>query len=289
MIMAYLALAGRIILLAFERIVVRYLGDIEGDKYKNAAATAVFFGIGALFLFPFLLVATHQGYSFLTSNYAASVIYSIGFVFYVLSLATGETSLVTPINSFNVFFLLILSIVFLGESFGIYKLVGILCMFTGVSVLKDMTNPFASVKHIFLDRPCQMMFASAFFIAIGRVIDKSFTSSVDPIIYAFFIYFFIAFNLVVFLAVKGKLVMVKELFEEKPWISIISGFINAFSYLFLLYAMQKIELSIAEPLTQSSTLVTMMLSAIFFKEAIKEKLPGVVLILIGSYMLISQM
>lgn len=288
MFTAYAAMVGRVVLLAFERIVVRNLGDFSGDKYKNTAATIVFFGLGALFLAPFLFMATHKGLGFLPMNYTASVIYSVGFVLYVLSLATGETSLVTPINSFNTFFLLLLSVVFLGEGFGILKLVGIIGMFVGISLLKYMSNPFESLKYIFSDRPCQMMFASAFLIAIGRVVDKSFVSSVDPVVYSFFIYSFIAINLMAFLSVKGRLNLVWELIAQKPVISVTSGAINAFSYLFLLYAMQKVELSIIEPLSQSSTLLTLVLSAVFFKETIKEKLPGVALILFGSYLLITQ-
>jgi transporter family protein len=91
-----------------------------------------------------------------------------------------------------------------------------------------------------------------------------------------------------FLLAKGRLNLVWNLIAQKPWVSFTSGAINAFSYLFLLYAMQWVELSVIEPLTQSSTLLTLVLSAIIFKETIKEKLPGVVLILIGSYLLITQ-
>lgn len=289
MLTSYLAITGRILLLAFERIIVRWLGDISGDRYKNTAATILFFGIGALFLAPFFIRSVPNSYSFIPYCYLASTVYSMGFVLYVLSLATGETSLVTPINSLNLFFLLVLAVIFLGESLGLVKIAGIVFMFSGISILKNISHPLQSIKYIFYDTPCRMMFASAFLISIGRVIDKSFTATVSPVVYSFFIYVFITMNLLIYLMLRKKIAAVKEVFVEKPLISISSGFVNAYSYLLLLYAMQRIELSIAEPLTQSSLLITLAFSAVFFKEGVREKLPGALLVVIGSYLLISNL
>lgn len=79
--------------------------------------------------------------------------------------------------------------------------------------------------------------------------------------------------------------MVLDVLREKPKLSIMSGFTNGFSYLFLLYAIQKIDLSIAEPLTNLSLILTLLFSAFFFKENILEKMPGSVLILTGGWFL----
>ncbi len=61
-------------------------------------------------------------WSFLIPCYISSLVYSIGSVAYVTSLATGEVSLVTPINSLNSLFLLLLSVIFLGEGLSLAKL-----------------------------------------------------------------------------------------------------------------------------------------------------------------------
>ncbi len=42
MILSYFALLIRVVLLAFERVVVRLLGDEEGDIYKNIASSFYF-------------------------------------------------------------------------------------------------------------------------------------------------------------------------------------------------------------------------------------------------------
>ncbi|MGD9552091.1 MAG: EamA family transporter, partial [Candidatus Caldatribacteriota bacterium] len=76
-----------------------------------------------------------------------------------------------------------------------------------------------------------------------------------------------------------------KVFWEKPKLAIISGFTNAFSYLFLLYALLQIDLSIAEPLTNISLILTLFFSALLFQENIREKIPGTIIILIGGWLL----
>ncbi|MFN1844429.1 hypothetical protein ACK2FW_16280 [Clostridioides difficile] len=83
-------------LLAFERVVVRLLGDEEGDIYKNIASSVSYFSlIGGVCLLPFSITDRVSDWSFLIPCYISSLVYSIGSVAYVTSLATGEVSLVT--------------------------------------------------------------------------------------------------------------------------------------------------------------------------------------------------
>jgi uncharacterized membrane protein len=49
--------------------------------------------------------------------------------------------------------------------------------------------------------------------------------------------------------------------------------------------MQQIDLSLAEPLTNLSLVLTLLFSLLFFKENIMEKLPGSILILLGGWFL----
>jgi uncharacterized membrane protein len=89
----------------------------------------------------------------------------------------------------------------------------------------------------------------------------------------------------VILLIRGKTKTILKVFNKKPILSITSGIINGFSYLFLLYAMQQIDLSLAEPLTNLSLVLTLLFSLLFFKENIMEKLPGSILILLGGWFL----
>jgi uncharacterized membrane protein len=120
---------------------------------------------------------------------------------------------------------------------------------------------------------------------LGRIIDKYYLPNAHPITYSTILYFFIAFNLLVILLIRGKTKFILKVFNKKPGLSITSGLINGFSYLFLLYAMQQIDLSLAEPLTNLSLVLTLLFSLLFFKENIIEKIPGSILILLGGWFL----
>lgn len=286
MIIAYVALIIRIVLLGLERIVVKLVGDQEGDLLKNTAATVVFFGLGAILLLPVILVTGIKINQTIAYCFFNSIIYSVSFVLYVASLAQGEASLVTPLNSTNILFLMLFSSFFLGEPLTIFKILGTLIMLLGVSLLKRQNNVIQSIKQITKDKPCVYMLISAAFLAIGRIIDKSYIKDLDSITYTFFLYIFVAANLSLILAIKGKFHYVKEIIVSKPVFSFLSGAINAYSYLALLVALKTIQVSIAEPLAQTSMIITILISFFVLKEEIKSKLPGVILIFIASCLLV---
>ncbi|WP_053956420.1 EamA family transporter [Inediibacterium massiliense] len=284
--LSYIALMMRMLLMAVERIVVRLLGNNDEDNYSNIAASFLFFFIGGLFLLPFNLFVKVEGLKFLLPCYISSLIYSVGFVAYVTALATGEVSLVTPIHSLNSLFLMILSFLFLGEMITIQKVLGVIIMILGLSILKRIGSPLKSILFILHNKPCRWMLLFVILQSLGRIIDKYFYVSSSPIIYSTVLYFFIALNIWIFLFIKKKQNYIYKVFHAKKGISIISGAINGFAYLFLLIALNHIELSIAEPFTQVSMIITMVLSYIFFKENIKEKIPGSILILVGAWLLL---
>lgn len=285
MLLSYISLFIRVVLLSFERIVVRMLGDEEGDIYKNISSSFLFFFIGGVCLLPFCLFVKVNSWTFLIPCFLSSIVYSVGSVAYVTSLATGETSLVTPINSLNSLFLLIVSFIFLGEALSLGKVIGIFVMLAGVFMLKNIKEPLKSIKAIVNNVPCRLMILYIIMQSIGRVIDKMFYVDVSPVLYSTVLYFFVGLNLFVVLMIKKKAYVIKDIFLDKKMPSIVSGAINGYSYLALLFALNNIELSVAEPFTQVSMILTMVLAHFIFKESIKEKISGSVLILIGGWLL----
>lgn len=285
LIVSYVALLARIFLVGIEKIIVRLLGNREGKADVNLAATFLFFIIGAIVLTPISLFVPFTGIKFLIPCYISSLFYTIYAYAFVVSLATGETSLVTPIYSLNGLVLVLFSFFFLSEPFTLTKVIGVLLMMLGASLLADIRNPFYSLKYLFSDIPTRMMFLAIVSQSSGRVIDKYYLPDIEPVIYSTILYFFISFNLLVVLILRGNIGVVKKVFSEKPMLSIASGFTNGFSYLFLLYAIAKLDLSVAEPLTNLSVILTLLLSAVFFRENILSKLPGTMIILVGGWLL----
>ncbi|MCC7573074.1 MAG: DMT family transporter [Candidatus Methanofastidiosum sp.] len=282
MLVPYLALLGRIFLLGSERILVKKLGQ----KSDSISGTFLFFGIGTIFLIPTLFfVDIVINISILFFVTLSSFVYSIAFMLYVKSLSDGEASLVSPLYNFNVFFLLILAVTFLGEKLTLFKMAGLIFLFYGVSFLNRKSNILESFEAIFLDKSCQYMMAASLLIAIGRTIDGNAIRFTSPLLYAFYLNVGISLFLLLYILAKSDISTTIKLFREKTKIATLSGGLNAYSYLFLLIAFTGIEVSIAEPASMSAMIITVILAGKVLKESIKERLLGVAIMLIGLWLL----
>ena len=282
MLLSYIALLGRILLLGYERIIVKKLGD----KSDSISGAFLFFFIGAIFLFPCLFfVSMPESFEYLKFAAISSFIYALAFSFYVKSLSEGEASLVAPLYNINVFFLLILAVAFLDEKFTIYKLSGLILLIYGVSHLNKEKGILSSLKAIIRDKACFYMIIASLFIAIGRTVDGFIVQKIHHVTYAFTLYTGISLFLFLYLLFTNSLNKTVILIKNKPVIAAISGAINAFSYLFLLFAFKKIEVSIAEPASMLGMVVTVFLAGRVFKENIKERIVGVIIMILGSWLL----
>ncbi|ACK41558.1 MULTISPECIES: DMT family transporter [Dictyoglomus] len=282
MIMAYLFLLGRIILLGYEKIVVKKVGD----KSNSIATSFLFFLTATLFLLPFAFGKNVSlDFGRLRYGILSGFIYSISFVLYVKSLSLGEASLVGPLYNFNVFFLLILTTVFLREPFTLQKIVGLSLLVYGASFLSKQENLFKSLRVLFEKKETLFMLGSSFLIAIGRTIDGFVVGKVDPLFYCFFLYFVISIYQFIYILLRKELGEVLKIFKEKALLVFIAGAINAYSYLFLLIAFKSIDVSIAEPLSMLSMIITLILAKNIFKENIRERTIGVLIMILGAWIL----
>lgn len=280
--MAYLALAGRIILLGMERLIVKGLGN-DGD---NVEGVFVFFGLGALFLLPFAIGESPDNYTFLLFAFSSGLLYSLANIFYFKSLNIGEISLVTPIGNLSIFFLFVLSVLFLHEKFTFFKVLGIILIFYGTSTLKQEGNFIKSLRAIIYDRSCLYMLIYSFLVANGRIIDKEAGNIVSPMLYSFTVYVFVALIMLIYLLLNGRLKDIVGIFKNKTLYSIASGFTNAFTYLFLLVAIRTIEVSVAEPLSMLSTIISVTLGSLILKENVQGRITGVILTIAGGWMIL---
>lgn len=282
MITGYLFLLGRIILLGYEKIVVKKVGD----KSNSIVASFLFFFTATLFLLPF---AFNKGLSLdlkiLKYGFLSGFIYSISFILYVKSLSLGEASLVGPLYNFNVFFLLILTTIFLREPFTLVKLIGLSLLVYGASFLNKQENLWKSLKILFEKKETLLMMGSSFLIAIGRTIDGFVVGKLDPMFYCFFLYLVISIYQFLYIIFRREKREVVKLFKDKTGLVLIAGAINAYSYLFLLIAFKSIDVSIAEPLSMLSMIVTLILAKNTFKENIKTRSIGVLIMILGAWIL----
>lgn len=285
MFIGYIFLAIRIVLLGIERILLKIIGS-KGEKDQSIAVTTLFFGFGALFLFPLYFLDIEISIIPLIFSFISSLIYSIGFVLYSSSLRREDVSLVTPLYNFNLIFLFIFSAIFLEEKVTLLKITGILLIFLGISYLEEGSNFFDSFKLVISNFACQLMIISSLLIAVGRIIDGSLIKTVTPLTYSFYIYFFITIDLIIVLLVRKELLGLREVFNSSKKVSIASGFVNGFSYLALLSAMTYLEVSIVEPVSALNIFFAVILAYWIFNEDIKKRWFAVFLTVVGAILLL---
>ncbi|HOK18591.1 MAG TPA: EamA family transporter [Caldisericia bacterium] len=277
---SYFALLGRILLIGIEKIAIKELAEED----NNLIVTFLFFFLALFFFLPFVIFSKKPNdFSFLKTTIITSLIYTNSFILYVKSISISEVSLVAPLYNINVFFLIILTSIFLDEKITILKIIGLILLIYGSSFLNRQENLFLSIKALFKDKGSKIMILSSLLIAIGRTIDGQVTKTgVSPLFYSFFLYLFITIILFFIILLTKKSKGVNLLLRKKPLLSILAGMVNAYSYLFLLIAFKNIDVSLAEPSTMLGTIITLILSKYIFKEDIKYRLIGVLIMILGT-------
>ncbi|PWI48200.1 hypothetical protein CEE45_07785 [Candidatus Heimdallarchaeota archaeon B3_Heim] len=279
-----LALVVRIILLGFERIFLKLLGK-DSIEDKSLAITTVFFGFGAVSLFPFAIMHIKIS-EMIIFPIMSSIFYSFAFWMYTASLKEGDISLVTPLYNFNLIFLLLFSTILLGEEITLMKLIGVVSIFIGLSYLQKGSSFKNSLKQVFTNTSAQLMVSASLLMAIGRIIDGfAATDNFTPEVYAFLIYLLITIILFTILIFKGQVIEPYHVIKTNPSISVVSGLTNAYSYLVLIVAFNYLDVSIVEPIGALNIFFAMVLARILFKEDIRQRLFAASLIVLGVFFL----
>lgn len=272
---------GRIILLGFERILFKKAGKDQ----NSLVSTFWLFGLAAVFQIPLLFIYPFTFQDFLNAAPSAGI-YTITFSIYVYVLSNYEVSLVTPFYNFNVFFLLLLSVIFLDEAFTIFKILGIFLLFFGTIFLNKNESILESFKSVYKNRGCQLMIVVSLLMAVGRVLDRNMIEETSPPIYSFALYFLTGLYIGIILLFQRKGKLIVESFKSQPKEFLAGGAANAYSYLFLLIAFTEMEVSVAEPLSMLSVILSIILSYFFFKEKIKNRLIGALIMFSGAILLV---
>ena len=138
----------RVSLLGYERIEFKRAGKDQDPL----VSTFLLFAIAGFMLLPMLFLASFDTLEGLIYASISGTVYSVAFVLYVYVLSNYDASLVSPLYNFNVLFLFILSIIFLGE-FSIntfwFRLGGIILLFVGTSLLDMKHSLKDSIKAVF--------------------------------------------------------------------------------------------------------------------------------------------
>ncbi|APT76008.1 hypothetical protein XO10_05625 [Marinitoga sp. 1135] len=277
--MVYLWTAIRIILLGYERIAGK---QITTDDDALISSWAFFF-FSFLSFFPFFYKLTIDS---IIAALISGSIYAISFYLYVYALANEDASVIAPLYNMNVIFLIITTFIFLGEPITIQKIFGSLFMLYGVSYLKKDVNMKESYKNLLKSKGAVAMLISSMLMAIGRTFDGYFAKGIDSMSYSISIYlivstYFLIFTLIKFKSIKPHISIVKR----KIFPLINGGISNAYSYVALLNMFRYIDISIAEPVSMLSALVTAIMARFVFGERIAIRIVGTVFLILGAFII----
>ncbi|MCD6282602.1 DMT family transporter [bacterium] len=283
---AWLFLALRVILLGLERP----LGKKTVSGYSTQVGGFIFFGIAALTLLPTLAVYSlfHRPESWTFMAYAAltSSLFMTPFVFYMKALKHGEVSVITPLYSLGTLLVFFLPILFQNEAFTWMKLGGALLIFAGVFFLMPGVNPLDSLRNIATDRGAQFIILNTTLIAVIRLIDN-YSADFEPVFYAISC---ATFNGIFFMAavlVSGKWREAVALYRERTKLVWVNGAVNGYAYFTLLLALGLgLDMSVAEPVSNTSMLIAVVLGHFMFRERIRARMFASVLMVLGVFLLV---
>jgi transporter family protein len=282
-IISYIALSLRIFLLGAERIFLKQL-----EEYDSLIISAIFFLTGALFLSPIFLFISKEtlltGLEDLIYAFISSIIYTFGFFAYVKALSEEDASLIAPLYNSSLLWLLLLGLIFLGDNVGVFRALGGITMFIGVFFLYPgkITEKFKKIKS---SKASLLMIGGSFFLALGRTVDAYAIRTIDSRIYAFSILFFagLIFLLISIYSRRYNDGLRALKYDLKT--VIFAGISNGWAYVMLLIAIAGLEVTVADPASLLSVFVTAFLAKLILKEEIKERIPGMLLMVLGAFLL----
>ena len=288
------ALAGRVVGLGLERPLVKALG-VERD---SIAATTLYFGIGELLLLPLIVWQwmLDPGYAAGSSQWLkfaaiSGVIYAISFNTYVWGMSIGEVSLLTPLYATMFVWLYILDVALWDAPVAPLPILGILAVTAGIVFMNlapgrplwRALSPMAVLRQ----PGAWGMLVYAFGLALGRIVDKAAAATAPPALYALCSNAPCVVAGVLWLLLRGRASHLPRLARERPVITLVGAFAGMYAYVLMLVALDYFHPSVVEPVSQLSLFIAIALGGLWFKENIRARWGGAVLVVVGAALLLA--
>ncbi len=281
-------LLGRILLVGSERI---FLTRTKLGKYDSIAVASLFFFFASILLLPGLMLVPIKAYKVenlipLLFSLVSSLFYAVGFYSYVKALSQEDATLIAPLYNSSLLWLLILSAIFLNDSLTITRIMGGIVMFIGFFFLYSgsLKEKIAKIKE---SKASLLMIFGSLFLAIGRTIDAYAITGTgaSDVLYAISMNFFVGIYLLLLVLLLGRTKEVRNILTKDKNNLIYAAICNGWAYLILLIAILYLQVTVAEPASLMSIFVTASLAKRFLGENISERIMGILIMLIGTFLL----
>lgn len=211
-------------------------------------------------------------------------LFSLSLWFYFLSFHTGEVSLLTPLRGLRGVFALIISFLFLKEALHFFEILGILIIGIGIFLLKSRGRFETFVQFLF-HREAILMTFSVILGVFSSYLDQKGTAANGYFSY----YLFTCLSAAFFLFFASLLQYGKKTFEfvtsKISHHNLSVGVIFAISFLMQLIALQYERVTIVNGLLPLGIFVTTFLAGKFLQERVFEKIPGTILVILGTMLI----
>jgi transporter family protein len=279
---AWAIIGLRLLLIGCERVLLRMLGQ-EGNPL---ATSVVFFGIGSLVLLPIAHPWNLAQWGYLWWAVPSGLLYAVAYLFYVSALGAGEVSTTAPLGSLTGIFVMLAAYLAFGEPLGWIKGTGALLITAGAVLLQPGQDLRASLLSLSGPGPGRWMVLYALVSAGTRILDKGASGSgAPPAAYACTVFAVVAITQAVSLIGGGGGSSIISLLHRQPSLSLAAGACNGLSFLLLMAALRHWPVSVAEPLTALSLLVSAGLAAWLLGERIAPRIGPTAAIIIGGWLI----
>lgn len=280
--MAWLTMGLRVAFVGIERVLLRRLGD---DAHP-LAISVLFFGMGALLLLPLARPWTWSDWSYLRWALPNGVLYALAYAFYVSALSAGEVSVIAPLGSTVSVFVILFAFLVYAEPLGWSKCVGALFITAGAITLQPGRNLRQSLGSLLRRGPGRAMLLYALITSITRILDKgAAAAAVSAATYACTVFATVAVLQAFWLLAHRLGREILRPLRRQPVIALSAGVCNAFSFLLLVEALHFLPVSIAEPLTAFSLLVSAGVAWVLLGERLAPRILPTLGIIAGTWLL----
>lgn len=262
----------------------------ELDEYMYLA-------VGNLFAIPFLFIIVIFFYQipsidiiFLKSIGISIVLGSIAAILAFRAIRISEVSLVSPISAFNPIFTAIISFFVLGEKFGFKGFLGILLICGGtyfLGISKDSENFLKPVINLIKHKGVQLSFIAFFLWAITPIFEKTAILHTTPQVPPFISLIGLSFSALIYVliaTVRSR----NQISKVKKYIPLflLGGFLGSLGQASAMIAFSTGNLGFVTAVFKLSMIFTIIIGWIFFKENIKARLLGGIIMLAGVFLLV---
>jgi len=201
----------------------------------------------------------------------------------------GDLSLVYPVARSSPVFVSLAAFVFLGERITAFGVLGILVIFFGVYILhlkgltrQDLAGPLMYLKT----GSSRYALLAALGTTIYSISDKLGVTTVDPLLYSFWLGFFVTGMLTMAIVYRRGIKLIREEVKEGLFSITISGVLMKGGYMMVLYAMSLAQVSYILALRQISVVLGALMGVLFLGERYgRVRIIGSVIIFLGVYIL----